>query len=155
MTLKIEYLKLYENHLPKLAEWMFNEWGKYNPSSSLEKTKSKLQEHLNLDKLPITWIALLNDKPVGTCSLRVNDGIRTDLAPWLGSLYVDPAARGQQIGENLIEVTKTKARMLGYKKLYLLAYDLTIPDWYSSLGWEHVGKDMLNGHDVNVMSINL
>ncbi|MBN9289040.1 MAG: hypothetical protein BGO43_01695 [Gammaproteobacteria bacterium 39-13] len=151
MKIDIAYLKDYPQHLSLIAQWIFNEWGHYNPGSSLDRAKSKLSEHLNKDSLPITFIALENNQPVGTCSLRINDGIRPDLAPWLGSLYIEPNARGRGLGEKLIDSVISKARSMKYPKLYLLTFDATLPNWYRKLGWYGIGADVLNGHPVNVM----
>jgi N-acetylglutamate synthase-like GNAT family acetyltransferase len=155
MSLVISYLDDHLEYLPQLAGWAFEAWGRYNPSSSLEKAQEKLKTHLNKTTLPLTYIALHDDLPVGMCSLRMNDGIRSDLAPWLGSLYVEPDMRGQGIGEELIRVTTEKARSMGYRKLYLLALDKTLPDWYQKLGWRMISFDELNGHPVSIMEIAL
>ncbi len=152
MDLTIDYLKNHPEHVPTLAQWMFTTWGHYNPDSSLEKAQLKLKDHLNENRLPLAFIALVGSEPVGLCCLRENDGIRPDLAPWLGSLFVKPAYRGQRIGEQLIDVVKRKARKLGYLELYLLAFDQTLPAWYEKLGWELLGEDYLFGHRVSVMS---
>ena len=110
MSLVISYLDDHPEYLPQLAGWAFEAWGRYNPSSSVERAQDKLKTHLNKISLPLTYIAFKNDFPVGMCSLRMNDGIRPDLAPWLGSLYVEPDMRGQRIGAELIRVTTEKAR---------------------------------------------
>ncbi|MBS0287546.1 MAG: GNAT family N-acetyltransferase [Proteobacteria bacterium] len=155
MNVDIAYLKDYPQHLPLVAQWIFNEWGHLNPGASLEKAKAKLSAHLNKDTLPITFIALENNQPVGTCSLRINDGIRQELTPWLGSLYVSPTVRGRGLGEKLIESVINKARNMGYPKLYLFAFDPTLPNWYQKLGWQGMGMDKLNGYPVSVMEKTL
>lgn len=151
MNIDIAYLKDHPQYLPLVAEWVFNEWGHYNPGSTLDRAKSKLSEHLNKDSLPITFVALENNQPVGTCSLRVNDGIRPDLTPWLGSLYVVPNARSRGLGEKLIDIVINQACSMKYPKLYLLAFDPTLPNWYRKLGWQGIGEDVLNGHPVSLM----
>lgn len=151
MNINIAYLRDYPQHLQLVAQWIFNEWGHYNPGSTLDKAISKLTDHLNKDSLPMTFIALENDQPVGTCSLRNNDGIRPDLTPWLGSLYVEPNFRGRGIGEKLIHTVINKAQNMKFQKLYLLAFDPTLPNWYRKLGWQGIGADVLNGYPVTVM----
>ena len=89
------------------------------------------------------------------CSLRSNDGIRSDLTPWLGSLIVDKAAQGRGIARLLIDAVKNKAKAMGHETLYLLTFDLTLPGYYYSLGWELIGMDSLLSHDVTVMKIDL
>lgn len=105
--------------------------------------------------MPLTLFALKDGKAVGMASLRENDGIRPDLAPWLGSLVVDPNYRQQKIGERLINAIKKQALIFGYNKLHLLAFDPSIPNWYARLDWKLIGNDQLFGHTVAVMDIEL
>lgn len=125
------------------------------PDVSIERVKQRFVEHLNDDSIPLTFIALFNDKPVGMCSLRENDGIRPDLMPWLGSLVVDPDYQNQGIGEKLINATKEKAKQLGFEQLFLFAFDPTIPEYYQKLGWQKIGLDHFKEHSVTVMEIGL
>jgi len=85
------------------------------------------------------------------CSLRENDGIRLDLTPWLGSLVVDPQYQKQGIGKMLIDRIVEKATGLGFEKLYLFAFDLTIPQYYEKLGWSKIGMNEFKSHPVSVM----
>lgn len=155
MSLSIVYLKDHPEHVPLVAKWMFETWGHYNPHASYEKTELKLRAHLNKDQLPITYIALDDEQPVGTGSLRITDGIRPDLMPWLASLFVLPEHRGNGIAQSLIDQIKEKAQQLEYSTLYLLAFDQNIPQWYEKLGWKMIGEDFLYDHPVKVMSIHV
>lgn len=105
--------------------------------------------------MPITFIALDGDLPVGMCSLRENDGIRPGTTPWLGSLVVDPKYQKQGIGRMLIDATVLKAKELGFEKLYLFAFDPTIPRYYERLGWNKVGMDEFQFHPLTVMEVVL
>lgn len=152
-------IKLLKYH-PEIISTLVSLWQEgightWLPDICITRVADKLNAHLNEDCLPITWVAFKNQKPVGMVSLRNNDGIRPDLSPWLGSLVVDQNYRKQGIAQQLIEVTKTKAFELGFQQLYLLAFDPTIPDYYSKLGWNTIGMDQLAGHDVTVMQIDL
>lgn len=143
-------------HIPFLAALWYEQISKHwVPNASIERATQNLLKHANYKHLPLTFVALANDKPVGMASLRENDGIQPEHAPWLGSLVVAPAYRNQQIGEQLIDVVKQHACLLGYPKLYLLAFDPTIPTWYEKLGWKPIGTDQLFGHVVTVMDIEL
>ncbi len=143
-------------HLPSLAKLWYEEISRHwVPDSSIEKAEQKLASHLNRDNMPMAFVALHNDKPIGMVCLRENDGIRPFDTPWLGSLVVDPSYRGCQLGEILINTVKHEAKKLGHQMLYLLAFDRTIPKWYKRLGWTQIGNDELFGHCVTVMSINL
>ncbi|MCS5709302.1 GNAT family N-acetyltransferase [Candidatus Berkiella cookevillensis] len=155
MGLTVAYLKDHPEYIPLVAKWIFETWGHYNPQARYEKTILKLHDHLNTESLPITYIALQDNKPVGTSSVRITDGIRPDLIPWLASLFVLPEYRGKGIAQALINAVKHKAQQLKYPTIYLLAFDQSIPQWYEKLGWQIIGNDALYGHSVKVMSIHI
>lgn len=155
MDLVISYLDDHPEYLPQLVKWAFEAWGQYNPSSSLEKAQEKFKAHLNKTRLPLTYIAFKDNLPAGMCSLRMNDGIRQDLAPWLGSLYVEPSMRRQGIGEKLIQVVTEKAHSMGYSKLYLLTFEKALSHWYQKLKWQVIGADELSGHPVSILEFTL
>ncbi len=150
----IDLLKNHPDSIPRCAEIWHEVLGKiWLPDISVERVVLRFTEHLNEDILPITFVALDGEKPVGMCSLRYNDGIRPDLAPWLGSLVVDPEYQNQGIGSMLIDRTKQKARALGFERLYLFAFDQTIPEYYERLGWLKIGMDEFKDYPVTTMEI--
>ncbi len=155
-NLEIKLLTECQEHIPELANLWFEEISKHwVPNASVERAKQNLIRHPNEDKMPMAFVAFSEGKPIGMVALRENDGIQPDLIPWLGSLVVDPAYRKRKVGEALIEATKNQARIFGYEKIYLLAFDKTIPKWYAKLGWKVIGKDVLFSHPVTVMSCSL
>jgi predicted N-acetyltransferase YhbS len=140
--------------IPELSQLWFNELGQHwIPNANIECACKTYQEHLNSEDLPLTLVAIHEEKPIAMSSLRKNDGIREDLTPWLGSLIVNPKLRSQGLGERLIKITKHSAKIMGYDTLYLLALDPSIPNWYARLGWKRIGVDKLYHHPVTVMSI--
>ena len=156
MQIVIKNLLNCQWHISSLAELWYQEISRHWVSdASVDRATANLNRHLNGDKMPLALVALEGDKPVGMACLRENDGIRPGVSPWLGSLVVNPLYRGKGVGVELIEAVKAEARRLGHNVLYLLAFDPTIPDWYASLGWQHIGYDELFGHRVTVMSIQL
>lgn len=153
---EIKLLKDCQEHIPRLAQLWYEEISRHwVPGASVEKAEQKLFAHSNSDIMPMAFVALYDDQPIGMACLRENDGIREGTTPWLGSLVVNPSHRGRKVGETLINVVKEKAKALGYAVLYLLAFDPTIPEWYAKLGWMDIGEDKLFGHQIAVMSINL
>src|SRR5437870_1341133 len=111
MKIRIVYLKDYNEYITALSQWAFDTWSHYNPRATRKSQIEKFTTHCNIDTLPLTLLALDdNDKPIGMCSLRETDGIRPDLIPWLGSLYVTLSHRKQQVGEKLIDATKRIAK---------------------------------------------
>ena len=143
-------------HIPFLSKLQYEQISKHwVPNASIERSTESLLKHTNREKLPMTLVAFNKDNPIGMASLRENDGIQPDRTPWLGSLVADPLHRNQKAGEWLIEAIKQQAIIFGYDKLYLLAFDLTIPHWYKKLGWKSIGSDRLFCHPVAVMDIKL
>lgn len=154
--IKIDLLKNHPQHVTKLVEiWHEGIATTWLPDACVNRVQEKLHTHLNDQALPLTFVALDGDIPVGMCSLRENDGIRSDLTPWLGSLVVDPKYQKQGIGKMLIDVTVRQAKELGFEKLYLFAFDPTIPEYYERLGWRKIGMDEFKSHPVTVMEVDL
>ncbi len=154
--ISIDLLKNHQDCIPQLANIWHAVLGQiWLPDIPITRVEQRFAEHLNDDNMPLTFVAFHDDKPVGMCSLRENDGIRSDLKPWLGSLVVNPNFQHQGIGKLLIDATKQKATEMGFHKLYLCAFDPTIPDYYARLGWNKMGMDECHGHRVTVMDIQL
>lgn len=152
----VDFLKNHPKAIPQLANIWHEVLGKiWVPDIPVERVITRFSDHLNDQTLPITFIALEGDAPVGMCSLRLNDGIRSDLTPWLGSLVVDPKYHKQGVGKMLVDRTKEKAKKLGFEKLYLFAFNSTIPQYYERLGWIKIGMDEFKSHPVIVMEIGL
>lgn len=88
--------------------------------------------------MPLTYIALYGEHkiPVGSCTLELDGGIRSDLGPWIGDLVVDQQYQRQGIGKMLLDVAIEKARALGFKKVYLFTFDPAITGYYQQFGWE-------------------
>lgn len=151
----IDYLKNHAACIPRLAEIWHEVLGQiWVPGVQLEEIETWLHEWLN-DSIPLAYIALDNNIPIGMCSLQLNDGVRPDLQPWLCDLVIDPAHQNRGVGKMLIDITKNKAKDLGFKKLYLFTFDPTIPDYYKRLGWKKIGMEEFNGYPVTVMEATL
>ena len=125
------------------------------PDIPVEQVENNFKRHLNHQELPLTFVAFDGNAPVGMCSLRINDGIRPELTPWLGSLVVAPIYQKQGIAKKLIKCVEQHALNLGFQNLYLFAFDPTIPNYYSQLGWQTIATDEFKGHPVTVMEIKL
>lgn len=53
----------------------------------------------------------------------------------------------------LADATILKAQELGFKKLYLFAFDPTIPQYYERRGWKRIGMGEFKSHPVTVIEI--
>lgn len=151
----IDYLKHHPDCIPELAKIWHEVLGKiWMPEIGMEEIESLYYEELSHD-MPLTYIALYNEIPVGSCTLELDGGIRPDLRPWIGDLVVTPNYQKQGIGTMLVNVVVEKAKMLGFKNLYLFTFDPNIPEYYKRLGWRIKGMDEFKSHPVTVMEIGL
>jgi len=74
---------------------------------------------------------------IGGFGLIDNDFmVRTDLSPWLCALYIEPAERGQQLGEKLLMHSRREAASLGFNKVYLNTDHV---GYYEKYGWNYIG----------------
>ncbi|WP_019216990.1 hypothetical protein [Legionella tunisiensis] len=54
----------------------------------------------------------------------------------------------------LIDLTVKKAKELGFRNLYLFAFDPAITDYYQRFGWKKIGIDKFKSHTVTVMEMS-
>ena len=154
--IKIDLLKNHPECVQRLSEIWYEVLGKkLLPDIPIERVIERFKEHLHEDSLPLTLVAFEEDLPVGMCSMRINDGLKSELTPWLGSLVVDPAYQKRGIGKILMEATKVKGKELGFEKLYLFTADPTLPEYYTRHGWKTIGRDEFKTLPVTVMEIGL
>lgn len=148
----IDLLKNHPEAVPALAKIWLEVLGKtWMPHVSIAEITLWLSEWLNDNILPLALIALDGDKPVGMCSLQVNDGIRPDLLPWLGDLCVAPAYQNRGIGKQLVRAAIEKVCSIRFENLYLFIFEDSLGDYYNKQGWHKIGEDVYEGHPVIVM----
>lgn len=151
--IKIDFLKSHPHAIPALAAIWHEVLGKiWMPEIGIEEIEFLYYEELN-QGMPLTYIALYGEIPVGSCTFQLKEDIWPDLGPWMGDLVVDPKYQRQGIGKMLIDVIVEKAKELGFKKLYLFAFDPAIVEYYQRLGWEKIGMDEFKSHPVTVMEV--
>ncbi len=155
MNVKIDLLKNHPEVIPELSSIWHEGLGKiWMPEIGIDEIESLYYEELNQD-MPLTYVALDGSSSVGSCTLQLNDEVRPDLGPWIESLVVDPKYQKKGIGKMLLDVTVEKAKELGFEKLYLFAFDPTIPEYYERFGWKKIGMDKFKSHRVTLMEIGL
>lgn len=152
---KIDLLKNHPEVIPKLSRIWHEVLGKiWMPEIGIDEIESLYYDELKHD-MPLTYIALDGEISVGSCTLQLSDEVRPDLGPWIESLVVDPKYQKQGIGKMLLDVTVEKAKELGFDKIYLFAFDPTIPEYYQRFGWKKIGMDEFKSHRVTLMEIGL
>jgi GNAT superfamily N-acetyltransferase len=152
--MNIALLAEFPDAIHTVARWHWNEWGNLNPNGSFELTLAKTSMRVNQDRVPLAYIALKGEVPVGTASLVAYDMEgREDLSPWLAGVYVHPDYRNQGVASNLVTRVCEKARSLGFSELYL--YTNTAFKLYSKLGWIESGEEHYRGRVVKIMRFDL
>lgn len=153
--IKIDLLKNNPHAIPALANIWQKVLGKiWMPEIGVDEIESLYYEELTQD-LPLTYVALYDEIPVGSCTLELYGGIRPDLKPWIGDLVVDPKYQKQGIGKMLLDTTIEKAKVLGFKHVYLFTFDAEIPKYYQRFGWKTIGMDIFKLHPVTVMGLSV
>jgi GNAT superfamily N-acetyltransferase len=134
--LRIEQLATRSDLLPVVATWIFEEWWQEVEDASVKTLSDLLRAHLTPDRIPMTLVALLSGRPVGTATLLAHD-VGTDqwpqLSPWMAAVYVVPAHRRLGIGACLVNEIAARAKMIGNEVLYLLTTERE--EFYAQLGW--------------------
>lgn len=152
--MEIKYLVEVQDYLPEISMWLYNQWGVKHDDSSPADWVKELQQRLNKDELPMTFVAVRGEKPIGTSSLVECDmETKSELTPWLADVYVPPEERAQGIATKLVQRINEEAKKLGYDKYYLFTRQAT--GFYLKLGWEIIETTTYKGKKVDVMVYNL
>ncbi|MBQ7399486.1 MAG: GNAT family N-acetyltransferase [Clostridia bacterium] len=121
----------------KVVDWNYNWWGK-DSGKSVEEVRCSMEHSVNTERLPQTFVALLDGVPCGMYQLSMSDDLRgrPDIYPWLINVYVDENYRGRDICRKLMETVKEKAKNAGLTELYLYTHHVGL---YEKFGWEFDG----------------
>jgi predicted N-acetyltransferase YhbS len=137
-----------------VARWHWDEWGHEDPHGSLESWTEGLRRRSGRDRIPISWVALLGNEPIGSVALIDCDmATHPELWPWLSGLFVVPGSRVGGVGSALTAHCESAAAELGVRVLYL--YTTTAEAFYRRRGWEVVGREVYGAEEVAVMSKRL
>lgn len=152
--MEITLLADHREAIPQLAQWFYAEWSYLHPQHSIADVENALRERGNTDKIPLALVAFDGDVLLGAVSLKTHDmDVRTDLSPWLASLYVNALMRGQGIGTQLVGALEETARGLGIPRIFL--FTPTAEGFYAKLGWEMLECIEYHGRQVSIMKKDL
>ena len=154
--IKIDLLKNHPDAIPVLANIWHEVLGKiWFPELTIGEIESLTYDELGHPDETTSFAALYDEIPVGFCTFKLKEDFRPDLGPWLADVVVDPKYQKQGIGKMLVDVAVRQAKEHGFKKLYLFAFDPTIPEYYERLEWRKIGMDEFQSHPVTVMEVEL
>ena len=143
------------------AEWSMKQWQNHpiNRNNTIETRTGHYKERSqNTDKIPLTFVSLRGDQPVGMVSLLEEEHEDyTHLSPWVAAMYVTPEFRKQGIATDLIQNLHKRAQDLNFSTLYLSTPDVS--ELYEKNGWKIIvpnARDPEGEHDsTNIMKIDL
>ena len=135
----MEIIKLEESNnlfFDKTCEWYYN-WLGIKNNESIEEIKCTFEHSLCKNKLPQTFVALIDGEPAGMYQLSMSDDLnsRPDLYPWLINVYVDEKFRGRNVARELMNTVKENAKELGLTELYLYTKHVGL---YEKFGWKFI-----------------
>ncbi|MBN1069477.1 GNAT family N-acetyltransferase [Clostridium botulinum] len=129
----IEHLADHKEYLDNVIDWLWKEFGNEDNYAFWE---SIVKNSLIKNQLPLTFIALMDNKLVGTVGLWRSDLLsRQDLYPWLSALFVKEQYRSKNIGQELQRFLIDYCRKNGYEELFLYT---DICNYYEKTGWQYL-----------------
>jgi len=150
----IDYLGLYSEFTPLLAQWHQDEWSNISPHLSTTKRIDLYDSYTNESTIPSCLIAISDGNPAGSASLVQSDmETHTHLTPWLASVFVHRDYRCQGIASQLIQKCIEIARQSGSQILYLFTPDQS--GFYMKLGWKMLETSSYHGEMVDIMYYDL
>ena len=150
MDIEIKYLSDQPELVHLLSKWFHDEWGRNDPSLTVESIERHVRERLNRDKIPLCLVAFAKSKPIATATLKIREmDIYPQFEHWLGNVYVLPVYRNQGVGSQITEAIVETAKSLCVKTLYLYTRDQE--HFYQRLGWELMEQIEYRGSMASVM----
>ncbi len=160
-SLRIDLLKNCPQVIPTLSHWLYDEWHTYDASLTLEKLITSFNMRLNDDRIPITFVTLRGEEPIGVITLKdrqgagpeFNDFPETSL--WMGSLQVVPEERCQGLGHAMLKFAAGVAKSLNYHELYFYTSNPSNVLWYTNRGAHVLQKRSFRGTMITIMNMIL
>lgn len=148
-------LKDRPHHIPTLAAWHHQEWSHLNPGATLLTRIDKMRSCYLADApVPKMFIWVEEDEVIGSAALLECDmDSRSELTPWLASVYVRQDSREMGIGAALVERVMAYARELGFAELFLFTPDKE--HFYQNIGWQTLNHETYHDERVTVMKVEL
>lgn len=136
MNIKIRKLESKDkNYIEKITIWLYDWWAK-EEGNSIDKVRYFVEHSICNDRIPQTYIALMDDKLVGMYQLSYVDlECRPDIYPWLCNVYVDKNYRNNGICDRMLKTVKENAKMMGINNLFLFTKHIGL---YEKYGWRFI-----------------
>lgn len=135
----------------KVAAWVIDEWRHLFPDDDIEwylEVWSRADE--TGSEPPHCVVTMLDGEVIGTASMVIDDELpgAREPGPWIAAVYVVPGYRGRGAGRAML------AELMARRSGPLWLYTESESEWYRSMGWREVRREVLNGHGVTVMTLD-
>ena len=137
-TNKIERLTNNPEIVHKVAEFLYDGFGKYNEHSSIDGYYKSLMKKLEHDSISFHIVFFENNNPIGTAGMYEKWGGEEtyNLTPWLGALYVVPEMRCNGVGHELFKAIEKECQKLKIYRIYL--HTPNQAKLYEKWGWKTI-----------------
>ncbi|CAM3674707.1 MULTISPECIES: GNAT family N-acetyltransferase [Halomonas] len=150
----LQRLSADDPNIPIVARWTFGAWGHLHPGLTLEEAIELTKAECGSAAVPSIFVAMNGELPVGTASLVADDmSIRSELTPWLASVFVVPEWRGKGIASALVQRVEAEVLESGMEHFYLYTPDQQA--LYRRLAWQEEETLEYRGETVTLMSRQL
>jgi len=139
------------HHVPTIAKWYYEEWGK-DQGLTFEEEVTRQEVYLHPDGgLPMMLIATEGNQLAGATQLKFYEMPQyPDYEYWIGGVYVDAPFRGKGLASRLVQEAYRMAGSYDVPALYLQTQNMT-GGLYRKLGWEPIHQTISHGLDTLVM----
>lgn len=106
---------------PQIAQWYYEQWGRFVPQMTPEKILEKVQQaSVNRLKIPLMWVAHIEDVLVSVLEIKYRENKNyPEYENWIGGVFTHPLYRGKGIAGALLKHAKEVAISMRVNPLYL------------------------------------
>lgn len=109
--------------------------------SDVKEHTVRVLENWEFEEWETPFVAIVNGKIVGMVTVMKTDYYPLpEIFPWISTLFVSEAYRGNRISEKLIEFANKYAKEIGFDKTYIPTEHIGL---YEKYGYRYV-KDIVN-----------
>ena len=150
--MKIISIRQSEEYKGIATQYIHSKWG--NEDNYLIYEDSIFGCVNTTESTPYWYLLEEDNKIIGCAGLIDQDFIsRTDLSPWLCSLYIESDYRGKALGSILIEKIKEDAQKEHFKAVYLCT---ELDRYYEKYGFHYYGEGFYdNGELTKIYEVDL
>lgn len=149
--MKIISIRESEEYKEIATQYIHSKWGSENNYQIYQD--SILGSVDTKESTPYWYLLEEDNKIIGCAGLIDHDFIsRTDLSPWLCSLYIEADYRGKALGSILIEKVKEDSKKEHFKSVYLCT---ELDGYYEKCGFHYFGEGFYdNGEGAKIYEVD-